>query len=167
MELSKEQQTIVNEVIKLKQLINRIAGFAGTGKSFLIPHILERLPNFAVCAPTGRAAQILRSKGVENASTIHSLIYKPKMDSYGNIILDKNGSPIFILNPDLPYEGIIADESSMISKELYEDLLSFGIPLICLGDSGQLPPVGNEMNLMDNPDFTLETIHRNAGEIAY
>ena len=41
----------------------------------------------------------------------------------------------------------------MVSQELLRDLLTFGIPLICLGDPGQLPAVGGNRNtLLDNPD---------------
>jgi exodeoxyribonuclease-5 len=41
------------------------------------------------------------------------------------------------------------------------------LPIIFVGDHGQLEPVGEGMNLMVKPDFVLETIHRNAGEIAH
>jgi exodeoxyribonuclease-5 len=168
MELSAEQEFVIQEVLKFKNPIAKVGGFAGTGKTFLIKHLVEKyLPQFAVCAFTGKAAQMLRKKGISEASTIHSLIYTPLLDGAGHIVLDKNGSPIFILSPTLGHEGIIIDEASMVSKEIYEDLCSFGIPLIFVGDHGQLEPVGEGTNLMQHPDYILETIHRNAGEIAY
>ena len=36
---------------------------------------------------------------------------------------------------------IVLDEGSMVNKEIGEDLLSFQIPVIVLGDLNQLPPV--------------------------
>ncbi|MFN9959486.1 MAG: hypothetical protein ACK55I_40875, partial [bacterium] len=55
----------------------------------------------------------------------------------------------------------------MVGKTIYEDLRSFGKPLIFVGDHGQLEPIGDDFNLMREPDYRLETIHRNAGEIAH
>lgn len=56
----------------------------------------------------------------------------------------------------------------MVNDDLYNDLLSFGLPLIFVGDHGQLEPVGaSTRNLMKTPDITLEKIHRNAGDIAH
>jgi exodeoxyribonuclease-5 len=63
--------------------------------------------------------------------------------------------------------GILVDEASMVASQHFEDLASFGLPVILIGDHGQLEPVGDDAGLMVDPDFTLETIHRNAGEIAH
>ena len=55
----------------------------------------------------------------------------------------------------------------MVGKGIYDDLLSLGVPLVFVGDHGQLEPVGDSgFNLMERPDIVLETIHRNAGPIA-
>jgi hypothetical protein len=64
-------------------------------------------------------------------------------------------------------DGFIIDEASMVSKEIHEDLLSFKMPIIYVGDHGQLEPIGSKFNLMENPMYRLETVHRNAGEIAH
>ncbi len=53
----------------------------------------------------------------------------------------------------------------MVARSIYEDITSFGLPRIFVGDHGQLEPVNSDFNLMENPDFTLEKIHRNSGEI--
>jgi exodeoxyribonuclease-5 len=50
----------------------------------------------------------------------------------------------------------------MISTELYDDLCSFNIKLLFVGDPGQLEPVGDNPNLMKVCDFTLSKIHRQA-----
>jgi exodeoxyribonuclease-5 len=63
--------------------------------------------------------------------------------------------------------GFLVDEASMISEDLHDDLLSFGLPCIFVGDHGQLEPVGSkDVYLMKDPDYRLETIHRNAGPVA-
>lgn len=166
--LTQEQENIISQVlnaIKIKGIV-RIGGYAGTGKTTIIQEFIKLLDNWAVCAYTGKAANILRKKGIPDASTIHSLIYVPMTDGQGNVVKDKHGSPIFILNKDIDCNGFIVDEASMVNREIYEDLRSFNKPIIFVGDHGQLEPVGSEINLMKNPDFRLEKIHRNAGDIA-
>jgi exodeoxyribonuclease-5 len=101
----------------------------------------------------------LKRKGVD-ASTIHSLIYEPQVNIHGNVE--------FVLRDFLDCDGIIIDEASMVNNEILGDLKSFGIPLIFVGDHGQLPPVGGVgQSLMENPDYRLEEVHRNAGAIAH
>jgi exodeoxyribonuclease-5 len=136
-----------------------LGGYAGTGKSHLIADLLEALPGFAVCAPTGKAADVLRRKGVGDASTIHSLIYTPERQ--------EDGSVLFVRKPECPCDGFLVDESSMVDEEVDADMLAFGRPIINVGDHGQLPPVQGKLNLMENPDYRLEELHRNAGEIAH
>jgi exodeoxyribonuclease V len=137
-----------------KQLI--CGGYAGTGKSTLAQHVVREFPKFAVCAYTGKAANVLRKKGM-TASTIHSLIYEP-------VVEDKVIT--FQLRSDLPHNGVLVDEGSMVSEELYGDLHSFDLPLVFFGDHGQLEPIGSDFNLMKRPDYKLEEIHRFAGDIA-
>jgi hypothetical protein len=139
--------------------------FIVTHNTTIVRNLLEILKNWKACAYTGKAASVLRQKGVP-ASTIHSLIYKPVTDGDGNMVLDEYGNPQFSLVSDLEADGIIVDEASMISKDLFEDLLSYHLPIVFVGDHGQLEPIGEDINLMKNLDFKLETIHRNAGEIA-
>jgi exodeoxyribonuclease-5 len=63
---------------------------------------------------------------------------------------------------DRAYKLIALDEASMISDDILEDLQSFNIPLLAVGDHGQLPPVGGLGTLVQNPDIRLEKIHRQA-----
>lgn len=158
MRLSEEQKHVIREVMKFERPVTRIGGYAGSGKSTAIKHLVHLLPKFSVCAFTGKAANVLRKKGID-AGTIHSLIYKP--------IKDDEGEVRFSLAPSLECEGVIVDEASMVSQDIYEDLRSFGKPLVFVGDHGQLEPVSDKFNLMADPDYRLETIHRNAGEIAH
>lgn len=162
LQFTAEQQNalfaILQAVKQDKKPTFTLGGYAGTGKTTVISFLIEMLPTFAVCAYTGKAANVLRRKGIHNASTIHSLIYEPKPNDRGEVD--------FVLRSALMYDGIIVDEASMVSREIYDDLLSFNIPVVFVGDHGQLEPVGSDFNLMKNPDYRLETIHRNAGEIS-
>jgi exodeoxyribonuclease-5 len=165
--LTVEQKNVIKKIVKdidNKSFVT-LGGYAGTGKSTIIRVISEVLSKkglfFFPCAYTGKAANVLRKKGI-NASTIHSCIYKAYKDSSGETfwnLIDKNGLT--------GVDGFIVDESSMVSKEIHDDLRSFDLPIIYVGDHGQLEPIGTDFNLMKNPDYCLETVHRNAGEIAY
>lgn len=159
MKLTEEQKFVIKEIIKFQKDEVTLGGRAGCGKTTVIKHLVELLPEFAVCAYTGKAANVLKGKGVNKASTIHSLIYKPYVDEDKHVYFD--------LASSLDCEGIIVDEASMVGSSIYEDLRSFGKPLIFVGDHGQLEPIGDDFNLMREPDYRLETIHRNAGEIAH
>ena len=100
----------------------------------------------------------MRSKGCAGASTIHALIYRA---SEG-----EEGAPTFTLNHDGPASRaglIVIDECSMVDAELGRDLLSFGKPILVLGDPAQLPPVkGGGFFTEAEPDVMLTEIHRQA-----
>lgn len=140
----------------------RLFGFAGTGKTTLAKHLADGVDGTVVYAAfTGKAALVLRSKGCEGASTIHSLIYKPVEN-------EVTGHTEFIKNPD-SVVGIaslcVIDEVSMVGEDLARDLLSFGTKVLVLGDPAQLPPVKGEGFFINaTPDFMLTEVHRQAAE---
>jgi len=73
--------------------------------------------------------------------------------------------PMFQLNSESPLLGaalLVVDEYSMIDTQMGEDLLSFGCPILALGDPGQLPPVQGTSFFSDKPDILLTEIHRQA-----
>ena len=117
---------------------------------------------------TGKAAQVLRSKGATNARTIHSLIYRPRgEEAVADEATGKTSmSPTFSLNRQSPVARaklIIIDECSMVDEQLGRDLMSFGTPILVLGDPGQLPPIsGGGFFTEHEPDFLLTEIHRQA-----
>ncbi len=160
-DLTAEQQAVVYDLVldvkKRGYQFRTMGGAPGVGKSYVISYLIDLLKEYAVCAYTGKAAEVLRRRGVP-ATTIHSLIYTP--------FTEPDGSVTFQLAESLGCEGVIVDEASMVNKEIYEDLMSFGVPVIFVGDHGQLEPIGSSFNLMKNPDYKLEKIHRNAGTIA-
>ena len=155
--LSHEQLDIAGKLaagVHRREKIQTLGGYAGTGKTTLIRTLHEWMPGMLVCAYTGKAANILRRKGID-ASTIHSAIYHPQ-----------DTVPVtFKLRDEVDAAGFIVDEASMVGETIYQDLLSFGLPCVFVGDHGQLPPVERGLNLMQNPQYRLETIHRHAGDI--
>lgn len=147
----------------------RLFGYAGTGKTTLARYFAEHVEGeVQFAAFTGKAAQVLRNKGASNARTIHSLIYRPKGEEM--IENESTGtssmSPTFSLNRQSPVSKaslIIVDECSMVDENLGRDLLSFGTPVLVLGDPGQLPPISGGGFFTDHePDFMLTEIHRQA-----
>ena len=51
----------------------------------------------------------------------------------------------------------------MVGEEMARDLMSFGKPILVLGDPGQLPPVsGGGFFTEQEPDYLLTDIHRQA-----
>lgn len=75
--------------------------------------------------------------------------------------------PAFALNPDSELSDqvdlLVIDEVSMVGQKIAEDLLSFEVPILVLGDPAQLPPVGDAGYFIDvDPDFMLTEIHRQA-----
>jgi exodeoxyribonuclease-5 len=137
----------------------RLFGFAGTGKTTLARHVAEGVEGDVVFAAyTGKAALVMRSRGCPDARTIHSLIYRPRdLESE---------EPSFELNGDSEAANaklIVIDECSMVDEELGRDLLSFGRPVLVLGDPAQLPPVkGGGFFTEAEPDAMLTQVHRQA-----
>ncbi len=147
----------------------RLFGYAGTGKTTLAKHFAENVDGEVLFAAfTGKAAQVLRSRGATNARTIHSLIYRPRGEE--TVEDEETGktsiAPMFSINRQSPLAKaalIIIDECSMVDEQLGKDLLSFGTPILVLGDPGQLPPVsGGGFFTEQEPDYLLSEIHRQA-----
>jgi exodeoxyribonuclease-5 len=139
----------------------RLFGYAGTGKTTLVRALAADLDGeVAFGAFTGKAALVLRSKGCKDARTIHSLIYRPK-DIDAEV-------PTFVLNEESAAAKaslVVIDECSMVDEELGRDLLSFGKPVLVLGDPAQLPPVKGGGYFTDaEPDLMLTEVHRQAAD---
>jgi ATP-dependent exoDNAse (exonuclease V) alpha subunit len=137
----------------------RLFGYAGTGKTTLAKHIADGIHGEVIFAAfTGKAASVMRDKGCAEASTIHSLIYRSRES--------KTEEPSFVINRSSDIkkaELVIIDECSMVDAELGADLLSFGVPVLVLGDPAQLPPVkGGGFFTEDEPDVMLTEVHRQA-----
>jgi exodeoxyribonuclease-5 len=172
-ELSIKQKNIIKDILdwyKEKKIpYLTLGGYAGTGKTTILGYLNEKLHkeykdiNIAYCSYTGKASQVLRKKLQETGSlkrsdyvgTIHRLIYKAIVDEDDNIIGWEK-----ISVDDFEYDLIIVDEASMVSSDIWQDLLSFEKPILAVGDHGQLPPVEGKFNLMLKPMLRLEEIYR-------
>jgi exodeoxyribonuclease-5 len=145
----------------LSRQIFRLFGFAGTGKTTLARHLAEHADGPpCYCAFTGKAALMMQRNGCAGASTIHSLIYQVRETP--------SGGARFILDADSAAREagvIVVDEVSMVGEDLARDLMSFGRPILVLGDPAQLPPVsGAGFFINARADAMLTEIHRQAAE---
>ena len=134
-----------------------LKGYAGTGKTSLIGALVKTLDQLdqkcILLAPTGRAAKVFSHYAGHPAYTIHKKIYRQK--SFSNE-LDN-----FSINDNLHLHTLfIVDEASMIANDglsgsmfgtgrLLDDLIQYvysgqGCRLMLIGDTAQLPPVGEE-----------------------
>jgi exodeoxyribonuclease V len=139
--------------------IFRLFGYAGSGKTTIareIPNLCRGRVLYATF--TGKAALVLQRKGCLGASTIHSLIYQPTEDHRGRTVFHLN------MASQLAGAGcLVLDECSMVDAKMADDLASFGVRMLVLGDPEQLPPVKGAGALTDHkPDFFLSEIHRQA-----
>lgn len=172
--LSPDQQTAHDAIIAWyaarKNKLLTLGGYAGTGKTTMSAAVTATLRRqyrakgirIAFACFTGKASTILKAKlqrvnALQNdyCGTIHGLIYKPETDDSGRIVR-------WVRSPEIEADLIILDEASMVDGVLFADLQSYKIPILAVGDHGQLPPIMGAFNLMANPEIRLEKIHRQA-----
>lgn len=134
-----------------------LKGYAGTGKTSLIGALVKTLDQLqqkcVLLAPTGRAAKVFSHYAQHPAYTIHKKIYRQRNFS--------NDLDNFSLDDNLHQHTLfIVDEASMIANDglagavfgtgrLLDDLIQYvyagtGCRLMLIGDTAQLPPVGEE-----------------------
>lgn len=169
--------------------IFRLFGYAGTGKTTLLRHLVEGVKGSILYgAYTGKAAHVMRKNGIP-ASTIHQMIYNvepPNAAEFSRLkqelksvsdpeetaklreLIRELSQPSFNVNMDSAAAGarlIVLDEVSMVYEEMAKDLLGFDVPILVLGDPGQLPPVkGTGYFTEAQPDVMLTEIHRQAAD---
>lgn len=146
-----------------------LGGYAGTGKTTLIGMLrnefaqINKSLKIGFASYTGKAARVLQKKLIEQKAvekqdtvgTIHSLIYSPIVNEKEEIIGWKKKDKI-------DRNLIVIDEGSMVDEQIWNHLISYGIPIIVVGDHGQLPPIRGNFNLMQKPALLLRNIHRQA-----
>ena len=172
MQLSPKQERALNEVSQWYKEANfrerpffYLGGYAGTGKTTIESKFSDDVEGRVVRACyTGKAALRMQQLSGKAASTIHSIAYtvdKEERDTSGNM------KPKFTLNkidsPLLKAKLLVLDECSMVDDKTGDDLLSFGVPILVLGDPGQLPPIkGTGYFTKRRPDIMLDEVHRQA-----
>ena len=148
--LSNEQEEAVGMCIDKDNRILSITGRAGTGKTSVLGHAYRETTRLigrdkvVLCAPTGRAAKRIQELTGIKAMTVHKLLEFPQPDDE-----DKDGNPL----PPEPRRNrsrplfqrvVYVDESSMISEDLYNQIMDALPPngsIRFFGDNYQLPPV--------------------------
>ncbi len=173
-DLSIDQQHAIKQLYKWWQQQNSqlitLGGYAGTGKTTVIALfrkvLFKQNPELRVafCGYTGKSSIVLKRKLEEAESTykkdfvgtIHSLIYEPIIDTSQKIVGWK------LKKDKLNYDLIIIDEASMVDQTIFGDIRNFGLPIIAVGDHGQLPPIRGAFNLVQDPEIKLNKVHRQA-----
>ncbi len=140
-----------------------LCGYAGTGKTSLVAALVRTMEQLerrtVLLAPTGRAAKVFSSYSGKPAYTIHKWIYRQKS------LLD--GSTFTLMENRAQNTLFVVDEASMIANEgatnfgsgaLLDDLVEFvysgrGCSLLLLGDTAQLPPVGEVLSPALSSDY--------------
>lgn len=89
--------------------------------------------------------------------TLHRLLYRAVVNDREELLGWRKRVAL-----DRQYDLLVIDEASMISREVLEDLTVHGVPVLAVGDHGQLPPVGSSGSVVDDPELRLEKIHRQA-----
>ena len=172
-DLAEDQLEVYNKMVEWVQTawmdsVLTVGGYAGTGKSTLISILARELGQECVAfvTYTGKASSVLgrklRRQGLRphTCGTIHSFLYIPVTDPKTGKVVDWRVRPSKDFDD---YTLIIVDEASMVGRAVWEDLRSIGIPILAVGDHGQLPPVGGDnLSLIQDPDLRLEKIHRQA-----
>lgn len=166
-----------------------LKGYAGSGKTTIIKGLVEYLntieKDFALMAPTGRAAKVIREKTGHDAYTIHKSIY-----SYQDMVEIEEGNSFFYYykirnNVDVAGKIFIIDEASMLSDaksegeffrfgsgHLLSDLISYTraahenvhSKIIFVGDPCQLPPVGDNSSKAFDDAYLTEKFNLTSEE---
>lgn len=156
-----------------QQRVFVLKGYAGTGKTTLVGHVVQWLEGSNIkpvlLATTGRAAKVMQNKTGFRSSTVHSCIYTfdsitgkdeaggdPWNSQTGQLFLDFGIKPTLDQTDNLVF---IVDEASMITHEVPEEvhMAKFGTgsllddfmqyagrnKIIFVGDPCQLPPVSH------------------------
>lgn len=139
-----------------------LSGYAGTGKSTLARYISDNIGGVIFCAFTGKAANVLREKGVQEPMTIHKLIYKPK------------GSP----TPDIAHlefdlaeakAALDIEKVAQIEMEIARKIKAAGQPSFTLNPES--PAVSARLVIVDEysmlSDKLIEDLERLSKKVLY
>jgi exodeoxyribonuclease V alpha subunit len=156
LELNHGQREAVSTALRHKVTV--LTGGPGTGKTTAVRTVILMLEaqdrQYALAAPTGRAAKRLAEATGRDARTVHRLLeFKPRKGS------------MFQRNEENPIEAemVIVDEASMLDLLLTNYLLKAIHPechLLLVGDIDQLPSVGAGNVLKDIIDSGVTAVVR-------
>ncbi|MBK6571408.1 MAG: AAA family ATPase [Saprospiraceae bacterium] len=166
-----------------------LKGYAGSGKTAILRGLVDYLntsdKDFALMAPTGRAAKVIREKTGQEAFTIHKSIY-----SYEDMVEIEEGDSFYYYykirnNIDVTGKIFIVDEASMLSDanneseffrfgsgHLLSDLITYTrvahenvkSKIIFVGDPCQLSPVGDNSSKAFEANYLKEHFNLSSEE---
>ena len=190
--LSKGQETALTKLeafLAGPVQVFMLKGYAGSGKTTILKGLVEYLNavkiDFALMAPTGRAAKVIREKTGQEAYTIHKSIY-----SYEDLVEIEEGDSFYYNykirnNMDLSSKIFIVDEASMLSdvknvgeffrfgsSQLLADLIDYtrvaepnvNTKIIFVGDPCQLPPIGDNSSKAFEANYLKEHFNLSSEE---
>ncbi|MBK8405431.1 MAG: AAA family ATPase [Saprospiraceae bacterium] len=166
-----------------------LKGYAGSGKTAILKGLVDYFntsdKDFALMAPTGRAAKVIREKTGQEAFTIHKSIY-----SYEDMVEIEEGDSFYYYykirnNIDVTGKIFIVDEASMLSDanneseffrfgsgHLLSDLITYTrvahenvkSKIIFVGDPCQLSPVGDNSSKAFEANYLKEHFNLSSEE---
>ena len=149
-----------------------LSGAAGTGKTTVIKAIVENIERvhgpaagFLLMAPTGKAAERIKTQTGKNSSTIHSFLASNGWINR-NFTMKRMGG-----KKGQDVNTIIIDECSMIDLSLFAALLrsinwNSVQRLILVGDPNQLPPIGRGKVFSDTIEWLNREYPKNVGVLS-
>ena len=176
MDLTEQQKSAHDKImdwLKTDQQYISLSGYAGTGKTTLLGELASSIqsnfPSYYIyfVTYTGKASTVLSQKlfgsGINwdkaTCTTIHSLMYNYMGTD------KKTKKMLWSKKPEEEITGdlIVIDEASMVTDEIFSDLLQLNKKVLFVGDPGQLPPVnGKPFEPLLTTDIKLTEIHRQA-----
>lgn len=161
--LTPDQQEALEQLLQFPPIFI-LQGYAGTGKTFLLKHYIERAEEenrIVITATTHKALSV-----AEGDHTIHSYLglklrHKENSSKYELVQEGKH---------QMQYNDIvIIDEASMVSREILSFILKaqeeYDLTIVFVGDPAQLPPVEEDDSPvweLEAPFYTLREIVRQA-----
>lgn len=177
--LNRQQQKAFEQIVeyvKGRDQFFILCGYAGTGKSFLLQHVVGQnilcAYQIALSAPTNKAAKVLRKivPSVEiKCCTIYSLLGIKMVSDEDRLVLE--------LPKRFPvlgqYKLIVVDEASCVNKVLLSFIKEVAaanphIKWLFVGDPAQLPPVGERFSAIWKEEWqraVLTTVERNDNQL--
>ena len=153
-----------------------LKGYAGTGKTTVVSLLVKILKDYGyktvLLAPTGRAAKVISGYSERKAFTIHRIIYRSATTDTGKFVFELTANyaknTIFIVDE----ASMIGDESDSYSTGLLTDLIGYVFEnetlnnkLLLIGDTAQLPPVGQPLSPALDTSYLRRNFHLQAGEM--
>lgn len=161
-------ENIITRALKEKTFHElRVIGSAGTGKTTIMKALVDKIiptrKKICIAAPTHKALSVIKSKtdyeyrdGVKYATIASFLRMESKLDyaTDQTVFTFSNKTVYSFLDTDI----LLVDEASMISKEQHDKIIELAKAdnkiVIWVGDSKQLPPVGEKFSLATEEKFS-------------